>query len=55
MSLSFDQLGLVHANGYRALKGVSLSVTTGERVAIICCASPRRRCGQTRVGSKRSG
>ena len=35
MSLSFDQLGLVHANGYRALKGVSLSVTTGERVAII--------------------
>ena len=35
MSLSFDQLGLVHANGHRALKGVSLTVKAGERVAII--------------------
>jgi phosphonate transport system ATP-binding protein len=35
VSLSFDQLGLVHANGHRALKGVSLAVSAGERVAII--------------------
>ncbi len=35
MSLSFDQLGLVHPNGHRALKGVSFSVKAGERVAII--------------------
>ena len=35
MSLIFDRLGLVHANGYRALRGVSFTVNAGERVAII--------------------
>ena len=35
MSLAFHDLGLVHANGHRALKGVSFTVNAGERVAII--------------------
>jgi phosphonate transport system ATP-binding protein len=35
VSLSFKQLGLVHPNGHRALKGVSFTVNVGERVAII--------------------
>jgi phosphonate transport system ATP-binding protein len=35
VSLTFDQLGLVHPNGHRALRGVSLTVDAGERVAII--------------------
>ena len=35
MSLTFDRLGLVHANGHRALRGVSFAVDAGERVAII--------------------
>ena len=35
MSLSFDQLGLVHPNGHRALHQVSFRVSAGERVAII--------------------
>ena len=35
MSLSFDQLGLVHPNGHRALQRVSFAVSAGERVAII--------------------
>ena len=35
MSLCFDQLGLVHANGHRALKGVSFALRAGERVAVI--------------------
>lgn len=35
MSLAFDRLGLVHANGHRALRDLSLAVGTGERVAII--------------------
>ena len=35
MSLRLDGAGLVHANGHRALRGVSLSLATGERVAVI--------------------
>ncbi len=35
MSLRFDNLGIVHANGHRALKGVTLSIAAGERVAVI--------------------
>ncbi|MDE2299971.1 MAG: ATP-binding cassette domain-containing protein [Burkholderiales bacterium] len=35
MSLTFERLGLVHANGHRALRDVSLAVAAGERVAII--------------------
>ena len=35
MSLAFDQLGLVHPNGHRALQGVNLHVAAGERVAVI--------------------
>jgi phosphonate transport system ATP-binding protein len=35
VSLFFNQLGLVHPNGHRALKGVSFAVDAGERVAII--------------------
>ena len=35
MSLCFDGVGVVHANGRRALAGVSLRVATGERVALI--------------------
>jgi phosphonate transport system ATP-binding protein len=35
MSLSFHDVGVVHANGRRALAGVGLSIATGERVALI--------------------
>lgn len=35
MSLTFERLGLVHANGHRALRDVSLAVAAGEVVAII--------------------
>ena len=35
MSLTFDRLGLVHADGHRALSDVSFAVDAGERVAII--------------------
>ena len=35
MSLTFDRLGLVHADGHRALRDVSFAVDAGERVAII--------------------
>jgi phosphonate transport system ATP-binding protein len=35
LSLSFERLGLRHPNGHRALHAVSLSVRSGERVAII--------------------
>jgi phosphonate transport system ATP-binding protein len=35
VSLVFDRLGLVHANGHRALRDLSLRVGVGERVAII--------------------
>ncbi len=35
MSLSIDNVGLVHPNGQRALQAVSLSAATGEQVAII--------------------
>jgi phosphonate transport system ATP-binding protein len=35
VSLSFEGLGLRHPNGHRALHGVSLAVSRGERVAII--------------------
>ena len=35
MTLAFEQLGLVHANGHRALKGVSFALRAGERVAVI--------------------
>ena len=35
MTLAFDRIGLVHANGHRALRGVSFTVAAGERVAII--------------------
>ena len=35
MSLSLHQLGLVHANGHRALGGVTLTLRAGERLALI--------------------
>jgi phosphonate transport system ATP-binding protein len=35
MGLSFDQIGLVHPNGHRALKQVSLRLAAGEQVAVI--------------------
>jgi phosphonate transport system ATP-binding protein len=35
MSLQLDDVGLVHANGLRALRGVSLALAQGERVAVI--------------------
>ena len=34
-SLGFDQLGLVHPNGQRALRSVSLTLAAGERAAVI--------------------
>lgn len=35
MSLQLLDAGLVHANGHRALRGVSLEINAGERVAVI--------------------
>ena len=35
MSLAFDHLGLAHADGHRALAGVSFAMRSGERVAVI--------------------
>ena len=35
MGLSFDHIGLVHPNGHRALKQVSLRLAAGEQVAVI--------------------
>jgi phosphonate transport system ATP-binding protein len=35
MSFALDGAGLVHANGHRALGGVTLSAAAGERVAIV--------------------
>ena len=35
MSLAFDSLDLVHPNGHRALKSVSFTVMSGERIAVI--------------------
>ena len=35
MSLQLDAAGLVHANGHRALRAVSLSLARGERVAVV--------------------
>ena len=35
MSFELDQVGLVHANGQRALQGVTLAAAGGERLAII--------------------
>ena len=35
MSVGFDRVGLIHANGHRALRGVSFALTAGERVAVI--------------------
>jgi phosphonate transport system ATP-binding protein len=35
MSLELDAVGLVHANGHRALRAVSLSLAEGERVAVV--------------------
>jgi phosphonate transport system ATP-binding protein len=35
VSVSFNDVGLVHANGHRALRGVTLAVQAGERVAVI--------------------
>ena len=35
MSLSFDHVGLVHPNGHRALRQVSLRLVAGEQVAVI--------------------
>ncbi len=35
MSLQLDRLGLVHPNGHRALKHVSLALEAGERLAVI--------------------
>ncbi|MGZ5250074.1 MAG: phosphonate ABC transporter ATP-binding protein [Caldimonas sp.] len=35
MSLRLEGAGLVHANGHRALRDVSLSLAAGERVAVI--------------------
>jgi phosphonate transport system ATP-binding protein len=35
MSLQLDAVGLVHANGHRALRTVSLALNQGERTAVI--------------------
>ena len=35
MSLRFDRVGLVHANGRLALSAIDLRVATGERVALV--------------------
>src|SRR2546423_4109329 len=35
MSIEVDGLGLVHPNGHRALRGVSLAAKVGEQVAVI--------------------
>lgn len=35
MGFSLDGVGLTHANGFRALRGVDLRVAPGERVALI--------------------
>lgn len=35
MSLSVEGLGLVHANGQRALSGIGIAIGAGERVAVI--------------------
>jgi phosphonate transport system ATP-binding protein len=35
MSLSLEAVSLVHPNGHRALRGVSIDVAAGERVAVI--------------------
>jgi phosphonate transport system ATP-binding protein len=35
MSLQLEDAGLVHANGYRALRAVSLSLARGERAAVV--------------------
>lgn len=35
MSFALDNVGFVHANGHRALNGVSLSVAAGQRLAVI--------------------
>jgi len=35
MTLALHDIGVVHANGHRALRGVSLSIARGERVAIV--------------------
>src|ERR1700744_4253401 len=35
MSLRLDKVGVVHANGRRALAGIALAVAAGERVALI--------------------
>jgi phosphonate transport system ATP-binding protein len=35
MSLRFDRVGLVHANGRQALSTIDLSVAAGERVALV--------------------
>ena len=35
MTISLAGIGLVHANGHRALHGVTLAVAAGERVAVI--------------------
>ena len=35
MSLRFDSVGVVHANGRRALASVALGIAAGERVALI--------------------
>lgn len=35
MSVEFDRVSLVHANGYRAINGITLKVGAGERVAVI--------------------
>ena len=35
MSVALAGVGLVHVNGHRALRGVSLTVAAGERIAVI--------------------
>ena len=35
IGLAFDQVGLVHPNGHRALKRISLRLAAGEQVAVI--------------------
>jgi phosphonate transport system ATP-binding protein len=35
MSFALDGVGFIHANGHRALNGVSLSAASGERLAVI--------------------